>query len=113
MAAKKNPARDALTEDGDCIAQAGAITFRVSRERRPGAAVLAEGQITAQNEVAMAGKGVAERHQQRRGGIRTGAVRQDQRVAVGHIWSVQPASYGGIKRVMEKGGRRLHRIKSS
>src|ERR1035437_251763 len=92
VAAEKDPARDILAQGSDRVAKTRAIAFRISRKRRAGAPLLAEGQIAAQNEVALSSKSFAERHQQRSRRIRTRAVRQDQRIAVRRIGSVQPAS---------------------
>jgi hypothetical protein len=113
VAAEKDPARHTFTQNCNRVTQTRAVAFRIARKRRAGSSLLTEGQIAAQNDVAMSGKSFADRHQQRSRTIRARAVRQDQRVAVWHMWSVQPTSYCGIERVLGKQDRRLHRIRAS
>ena len=84
VAAEKDPARDRLTQCSNRVAQARAIALRIARKRGTGSpfALLAKGQIAAQNQEALCGKGFAERDQQRSRAIRACAVCEDQRVAV-------------------------------
>ena len=93
--AEKNPPCDILTHDRNRIVKAGAIAFGVAREWWAGSPLMAEGQSAAQNAVSICGKGVAKRHQHRSRAIRTGAMRQDQGVAVGIRGRVQEAADSG------------------
>ncbi|HKM46966.1 MAG TPA: hypothetical protein VJX69_05235 [Terriglobales bacterium] len=83
VAAEKDPARGTFTQYCNRVVKSGAIAFRIARKRRARAPFLAEGQIAAQDDVAMSGKSFTERHQQRSGAIRARAVGQDQGIAVG------------------------------
>src|ERR1700674_1073285 len=97
MAAQKDLAGNILTQSCNCVAQAGAIAFRIARKRRSSSPLLAEGQIAAQNDVAMSGKSFAERNQQRSIAIRARAVSQDQGAASGTRGRVQEAADCGVQ----------------
>ncbi len=99
MAAEKDPARDLLTQNSNRVAQARAIAFRIAWKRRTGSpfALLAKGQIAAQNQEAMSGKSFAERDQQRSSAIRASTVGEDQRVAVGIRGGMQKAADRGVQ----------------
>ena len=105
VAAEKDPARDTLTQSSNRVAQARTIALRVAGKRRTGSPVLAEGQIATQDGVAMSSKRFAERHQQRGAAIRTRAVSQDQRFAVGIRGRVQEAADSGVQRIVGKRNR--------
>ena len=97
VAAQKDPARDALTQNCNRIAQACAIAFRIARKRRACAPLLAERQIAAQDNVAMSGKSFADRDQKRSSAIRARSVSEDQGVAVWVRRRVQEAADGGVQ----------------
>jgi hypothetical protein len=105
VATEKNPACRSFPQNGDRIPQTRTIAFRVARrKRRSGPPLLAEGQIAAQNHVAMSGKRFAERYQQRSSAIRARAVSQDQRVAIGVLGRVQKSAYSGIEGIIAEFG---------
>ena len=78
------------------LAKACPIAFRIARKRRAGSPFLAEGQITAQDDVAMSGKSFADGDQKRSVAIRARAVSQDQGVAVWILGRVQEAADCGM-----------------
>src|SRR4029077_15958292 len=96
VAAQKDPASHIFTQNCNRIAQTRAIAFRIARKRRSSAPLLTEGQIAAQNDVAMDSKSFADRNQQRSIAIRARAVSQDQCVAVWIRGRVDKASDGGV-----------------
>ena len=102
------------------------IACRGGGKRRPLGALLAEGQVVAQHEIAGIGESAREVDQQRRGGVRPGAVSQDHAVAGRLLRLVQGAAnffgfeagfhaYSVFKRraifaSMVRGARRVPRI---
>ncbi len=50
-------------QSGNCVAQTGAIAFRIARKWRAGSPLLAKGQIATQDSVAMSGESLAERYE--------------------------------------------------
>src|SRR5258708_1609315 len=82
VAAEKDPTRDILTQNCYCVAQAGAIAFRIARKRRARAPLLPEGQITAQDDVAVSGKSFADHDQKRSIAIPSPPVTKDHGGAV-------------------------------
>src|SRR5258708_7923382 len=97
VAGEKDSAGDIFAQNCYCVAQARAIAFRIARKRRAGAPLLTEGQITAQNNVAMSGKSFAERDQKRSIAIRARAVSKDQGIAVWARRRVQEAADSGVQ----------------
>jgi hypothetical protein len=59
-ARRENSPATLFAQNPNRVAQPGAIPFRISRKRRPAPPLLAEGQIAAQNEIAMSGETFAE-----------------------------------------------------
>ena len=92
VAAEKDRARHIFTQNCNRVAKARTIAFRIAWKWRASAPLLAEGQITAQDDVAMSGKSFADGDQKRSMAIRARAVSQDQGVAVWILGRVQEAA---------------------
>ena len=97
VSAEKDSTRDIFAQSRKCIAQARAIAFCVARKRRASSPLLAEGQIAAEDRVAMSGKSFADRDQKRSSAIRSRAVSEDQCVTVWILGRVQKAADRGVQ----------------
>ena len=100
VATEKDAARDILAHNRNCIAQTRTIALRIARKRRASAPLLAERQITAQDDVAMSGESFADRDQEWSSAIRARAMSKDQGVAVWVRRRVQEAADRGVQRVI-------------
>jgi hypothetical protein len=63
VATEKDAARYTFAQNSDRVAQTGAIAFGIARKWRAGSPLLAEGQIAAQDSIAMFSESFAERHE--------------------------------------------------
>src|SRR5437879_10313046 len=91
-----------IFQRSDCILQAGAVAGSVTGTGWAEGSCLAVAQIAAEDGIACVGECVGQRDKQRSLGVASGAVGQDQSVAVVRFRDVEESADRGIDRGVSK-----------